>query len=188
MLLGIHSNREVLRFSTHPDLIGVRSNNIFIVMHTKLSFLYLSGLVLGFLGFLDATYLAILHFRHAFPPCTLAKTCEVVLTSSYATFLGIPIALFGSLFYVAVIVLLLTLWQRGGASWGNKFLDFVFSPLALFLLCFAGLLFGVYLVYIQFFVLHATCQYCLTSEGISLLLLVASGLLLFSRPKITPTD
>lgn len=117
-------------------------------------------LILAFLGFLDATYLTILHYKAVVPPCTIAKGCEVVLTSKYATILGIPIALLGSLFYVAIIALTFLALQTK---------KFVFLQL-LILITSTGIIVSGVLVYLQAFVLHAYCQYCLTSEFINFLL------------------
>lgn len=123
---------------------------------------FLIGLcfVLGFLGFLDATYLTILHYKNVIPPCTIAHGCETVLTSSYATFLKIPISLLGVFFYVCVLVGLLLFVQTR-----NK----LFTSLLL-LVTTLGLLVAGYLVYLQAFVIHAFCQYCLASEFIDFLL------------------
>ncbi len=117
-------------------------------------------LILGFLGFLDATYLTILHYKNIIPPCTLAHGCETVLTSNYATFWGIPIALLGAIFYVVLLIGLLLFVQTR-----NKFLTDL-----LLLATTIGLLVAGYLVYLQAFVIHAFCQYCLASELIDFLL------------------
>src|SRR5579872_6247498 len=58
--------------------------------------------ILGFLGFLDATYLTILHYKNTIPPCTL-HGCEVVLSSVFATIGGVPIALIGAGYYLVVL-------------------------------------------------------------------------------------
>lgn len=127
-----------------------------------------SSFILAFLGFLDATYLTILHYKNVIPPCSLAHGCETVLTSSYATLGPIPIALIGSLYYLTVIVLLGLLWHSN-----NKTIKQL-----LLVLCSTGLLVSVLLVGIQAFVIHAYCQYCLGSEGINLLLF---GIMWFLR-------
>lgn len=119
---------------------------------------------LGVLGFLDAIYLTILHYKNAIPPCALSG-CETVLTSSYATIAGVPISLLGALYYLAVVffiglLLSFTLSQR--YIWRISTLLVVFTGL--------GLLIGLGLVYIQAFVLHSLCQYCLASEVIDFLL------------------
>lgn len=118
--------------------------------------------VLGFLGFLDATYLTLLHYKNAIPPCTI-HGCEVVLSSSYATIAGIPISLIGVVYYLTVVVFIGILFQAS-ESLKAKLTTW------LVLLTGSGLLVGVFLVILQAFVLHAFCQYCLASEVIDFLL------------------
>lgn len=120
-------------------------------------------LLFGFLGLLDATYLTVQHYQHAIPPCTVGG-CETVLTSSFATIAGIPIALLGTGFYMTVIVFVGFYMQTK-----NK----TFSSL-LFALCSLGFLVGIGLIFLQAFVLHAWCYYCLFSELIDFLLFDAS--------------
>ena len=122
------------------------------------------SLILSFLGFLIATYLTILHFKNIIPPCSIAHGCETVLTSQFATIIGIPIALIGSLYYIALIVVLaltLTFTQKKG----------LFKK-ATVLLTFSALIVSAILVGIQAFILHAFCQWCLTCEAINLLLFI----------------
>ncbi len=128
-------------------------------------------LFLSFLGFLDATYLTILHYKNAFPPCTITSGCETVLTSKYATIYGIPISLIGSLFYFLLIslsILILTDFKK-------------IFPKALIIIVLSGTLISLMLIYIQFFILRTLCQYCLFSEGVNFLLLGAA--LLFLKKK-----
>ncbi|HET9946449.1 MAG TPA: vitamin K epoxide reductase family protein [Patescibacteria group bacterium] len=115
---------------------------------------------MAFVGFLDSVYLTIAHYKDLTVPCTLAHGCEIVLTSKYATFLGVPIALFGAGFYVVCLALLLLYFQS------NKNI----LPTILLGLTTIALGIGIYLVYLQAAVLHAFCQYCLLSELIDFLL------------------
>src|SRR3954469_6403031 len=62
--------------------------------------------VVALLGFADATYLTVEHYVNAIPPCSIGS-CETVLTSQYASVLGFPVSLFGSVFYFLVLVLLM---------------------------------------------------------------------------------
>lgn len=117
-------------------------------------------LILSIAGFFDSTYLTILHYKHVIPPCTIALGCETVLTSQFSTIFGIPIALFGSLFFLSLIILLLLGFLR------------YFKILILL-----GLLVSVNLFFIQAFVLHAFCQYCLLSEVIILAIFILSFIL-----------
>lgn len=121
-------------------------------MKTKLPVYLL--VLFSFLGFLDATYLTILHYQHAFPPCSLKFSCETVLTSKYATLADIPIALFGAGFYLGMLILSVLYMQ-----------DKKTGLLKLIRLgAFSGALVSLVLIYLQAFVLHAFCMYCLASE------------------------
>lgn len=116
-------------------------------------------LIFALLGFFDASYLTIQHFQHAIPPCTIGG-CETVLTSSYAIIFGIPVALVGAGFY-GVIIFLSGLFIQTK----NKTI-----ALLLFILCSLGLFVGIGLIFLQAYVLHAWCYYCLFSELIDFLL------------------
>ncbi len=123
------------------------------------------SLILGFLGFLDSAYLTILHYKNVIPPCTIGS-CETVMTSKYSTVGPIPLALLGSLFYIAVMVLCLLIIT----NYKRMFLT------AFYCLVATGFLVSVVLVYIQANLLHAFCQYCLLSEAISTGLLILAFL------------
>src|SRR5258708_28470553 len=126
--------------------------------------LIFSFFFLSFLGFLDNTYLTIEHYKNAIPPCTIAHGCETVLTSRFSTISGIPISILGILFYlfsIGLVVLYLDTKR-------TLFLKF------LLILTSISLIVSLVLVGIQAFVLHAFCQYCLTSEGINIVLFVLS--------------
>jgi len=129
--------------------------------------LSITCLVFAFIGFLDATYLTILHYKNVFPPCTVTSGCETVLTSQYSAILGVPISLLGSFFYLLVIFFALAV-----------FLDKrkVFAH-GLFLTSLAGLFVSAILFFVQFFILKAFCQYCLLSEAISIVIFAVSSLL-----------
>ncbi|MBI2031771.1 MAG: vitamin K epoxide reductase family protein [Candidatus Levybacteria bacterium] len=113
---------------------------------------------LAFLGFLDATYLTILHYKNAFPPCTITKGCETVLTSQFATIFGVPIALLGSLFYVSIIAVCLMFYHNSRKIFSN----------AIFFIAATGVIASILLFYIQLAILKNFCQYCVLSEIINL--------------------
>lgn len=122
--------------------------------------------ILGFLGFFLSTYLTILDFKHIIPPCSVTGGCETVLTSSFSKIGPVPLALLGSLFYLGVIilsVLILTSYKK------------LFANL-LCLFAITGFIVSVVLIYIQAAILHAFCQYCLTSEAISTGILILAFL------------
>lgn len=126
--------------------------------------LFATTIILSFLGFLDATYLTILHYKHVIPPCTLAHGCETVLTSSYAMIGPIPIALIGSIYFLIMIILLILLFQNK-----LRLLFYIITLLACL-----SLIISVILVYIQANILHAFCQYCLANEVINILIAITA--------------
>lgn len=115
------------------------------------------SLILGFLGFVVATYLTILHYKNILPPCSVTSGCETVLTSQYSVVLGVPVALLGSFFYLAVMLVCLLIIT----NYKKVFLN------AFYALSIAGFAVSLLLIYIQAYLIHAFCQYCVLSEVIS---------------------
>lgn len=111
--------------------------------------------LLALLGLADASYLSFEHFSGAIPPCTVGG-CETVLTSPYATIAGIPLALLGVGYYLALLVLTRLEGQR--------------SLIALAALTSFGVAASAGLVYLQVAVIGAICLYCLISAGTTTLL------------------
>jgi len=99
--------------------------------------------------------------------CTVGSGCDIVQASRYATFLGVPTALWGALVYLALGVLAL-LGLEGG-KWR-----------AAFVLASGAVGFSAYLTFLSITQLRATCVYCLVSAGLTVLLLV---LLFLRRPR-----
>jgi uncharacterized membrane protein len=128
--------------------------------------LSISCLIFCFLGFLDATYLTILHYKNAFPPCTLSG-CEKVLTSSYSVVYGIPVSLLGSIFFAIALIVSLTLYLNRKKIFAK----------GLFVVSLTGLFVSAVLFFIQFLIIKSFCQYCLFSELMTLLFFASSSLL-----------
>jgi uncharacterized membrane protein len=129
-------------------------------------------IVIAGLGFMDSSYLAIEHFLGSVPPCSIVEGCEVVTTSAYSVIGPIPVALLGSLYYLAVIVLSLFAIDRR-------------SMVALRLaskITWVGLLASAYFVFIQLFVLHAICIYCMGSALGSTILFIL-GMIVLKRTR-----
>lgn len=125
------------------------------------------------IGFLDATYLTINHIVFGSTPCTLLEGCEIVTSSVYSTIFGVPVALFGAIFYL--IVLLLSLWYLDSRqSWALLVISYLSVPALLAAVVFVGL---------QAFVLKAFCLYCLISALTSTIIFILgmSYLVLFRK-------
>ena len=116
--------------------------------------------LLGFIGFALAFY--IFQKKQAARPlfCPLRSNCTTVVTSRYATFLGMPIELLGMGYY-GLTVLLHSL-VAAGVIVVSGHISFMF-----FMLSFGAFLFSLYLVSIQAFALRQWCTWCLTSAIIS---------------------
>jgi uncharacterized membrane protein len=87
--------------------------------------------------------------------------CETVQLSPQARFLGVEVALIGVIGYAAMLVLaLLALQPRfTGPAWPSRMLA---------LLAGGAVLFTAYLTYLELFVIHAICRWCVGSAVIIL--------------------
>jgi len=99
-----------------------------------------------------------------------AMNCHLVTGSSWGSFLGVPLALWGVLGYV--VVLALSLLARQSSEWAGHAMTAIFS-LALLLVAADVALFGL-----MAFVIRAFCLFCLATYAVNLalLLLAASAL------------
>lgn len=125
-------------------------------------------------GFIDATYLTVDHYTNTNPPCFVGS-CELVLTSSYSTFFGISVALFGALYYLFILVLLI-IFIQSKKEWALR------VALQTTVLGFA---FSLYFFILQALVLHAFCQYCLFSAGTSTILFLTAIFIFVKMRKLS---
>jgi uncharacterized membrane protein len=144
------------------------SNKLF-KMRLTINKIFLILIILSFLGFVDATYLTIVDYKHVIPPCTITHGCEKVLSSSFARIYGIPLALFGSAYFFVSIILDVLIFQHSK----NILMRRIFTYFNSY-----GAIFAIFLLYLQFIVIKALCQYCLLVELILFLLFFFSVLLL----------
>ena len=117
-------------------------------------------LILSGSGFLDASYLTIKHYVGTPINCSFLNGCDTVTTSSYSMIFGLPVALLGVLYYLTVFMLVMLYIDTGRKNlfYGAALI----TPLGLFA--------SLWFVYLQVFVIHALCLYCLVSAFISTLL------------------
>ena len=130
--------------------------------------------MVGALGFMDATYLTLKHYAGEVVGCTITQGCEIVTTSVYSQFYGIPVALFGALYYLTIVVLMIAYFDRK-----NEVLLRIGAWLT-----FTGLVASLYFVGVQAFILHAWCQYCIGS-AISSSVLFLLGITYLLKQKST---
>jgi uncharacterized membrane protein len=82
--------------------------------------------------------------------------CEYVQTSPYGALFGVPVAFYGVVGYAAILAVALAGLQPAycGRRWPTRLL----AGLAV-----GGFLFTLYLTYVEVFVLHAICRWCVGS-------------------------
>jgi uncharacterized membrane protein len=126
--------------------------------------------VLDVAGLLIAGYLSVVEVGGGVPACGPLRGCETVATSEYARIGGIPVAVFG----VALSLILLTLafaWIRTD----NPVLLDVHCGLSLI-----GVIFEVYFLTLQVFVIRAVCVWC-TLYGLTLIARFLVALVIWIR-------
>ncbi|HEV2835949.1 MAG TPA: vitamin K epoxide reductase family protein [Pyrinomonadaceae bacterium] len=135
--------------------------------------LYVTAAIISLLGLADAIYLTVEHVTGQSVRCTIVAGCSEVLSSSYAVVGGIPLAAIGAAAYFGVFSLA-TL-----AAFGYRVAETLLTPLVLLMF-----LVSLWLIYLQAFVIHAFCQFCLLSAAITtaLTVIVLIGVI-FGRKK-----
>jgi uncharacterized membrane protein len=124
--------------------------------------------LVALLGLLDSIYLTYTRLLGITPPCgvSLFSGCAVVARSSYSVLLGIPLSVYGIVFYGFAVALSLTLMYK----------KLLFGKELLLASAAAGLLSSSYFVYIQVAVIKALCIYCIFSALCALVLFVLSAI------------
>jgi uncharacterized membrane protein len=112
------------------------------------------------LGLADATYLTVLALTGETAACSGQAGCFEVLGSAYSKVAGIPVAAFGVAGYFTAFTFAI-------------FAAFDYARARNFFALTVGILFAatLWLLYVQAFVLHAFCRYCLFSAAICFLLM-----------------
>jgi len=105
--------------------------------------------------------------------------CDTVQTSPWAVFVGLPVAFYGVVGYGAIFVVALVA-LRPAALLERKW-NVVLAGLAT-----GGVLFTAYLTYLELFVIHAICRWCVGSAVIITAIWIVS--LLSLRSPETRTD
>jgi len=121
--------------------------------------------LLSLAGILVSAYLWM--FKHGYIGTLACGTggCETVQLSAYSSFLGVDVALIGMVGYVVLLGVALAGLQPGR-------LERPEPARATVLLAAGGVAFAAYLTWLELFVIHAICRWCVASAVIILLLLL----------------
>jgi len=121
----------------------------------SLAIIYVIAAVVAVAGLAEATYLTLLNLLGETAVCGASQGCAEVLGSKYAKIGPIPLAGLGAVAYFAVFSF--ATFAACGYARARKF--FAGSVFAMFAATF-------FLLYLQAFVLHAFCRYCLISAAL----------------------
>jgi uncharacterized membrane protein len=121
--------------------------------------IFVAAAIVSLAGLADATYLSVQALTGETLGCGGSPDCFRVLGSSYARVAGIPVALFGVLAYFSAFTF-------------ATFAAFGYGRARTFLIPTIGAMFlaTLWLLYVQAFLLHAYCRYCLFSAANTFLL------------------
>jgi uncharacterized membrane protein/thiol-disulfide isomerase/thioredoxin len=125
-------------------------------------------LALSLVGLIVAGYLAYIETQAVLAVCGPIGDCNAVQSSPYARLFGVlPVGVLGVIGYLAIL-----------AAWMYPRLRHdqlaSYMPVIVFGVTFSGVLFSLYLTYLEPFVIKAVCIWCITSSVIMTLLLLLS--------------
>ena len=120
-------------------------------------------------GMFVALYLTLYKLGYIGTLVCAVGSCETVQTSKWATLLGFPVGGWGVAYYVAVFAL-----SIAGLSAGLSESRGV--SLTLVTMTGFGVIFSLWLTYLELFVIHAICQWCVISAILAIALFVISVL------------
>lgn len=123
-----------------------------------------ASILLAALGTADSIYLLVYKYTSNDRMCLGDGGCATVNYSPFSMIYGIPVALLGVLAYLAILTVL-ALEPR----W--KLAD-EYGRLAVFGMGLVGVLFSAYLTYIEAYVIHAYCPFCITSAVLITLIFI----------------
>jgi len=124
--------------------------------------------ILSIIGLCVAVYLSYVEISSSQAVCGPVGDCNTVQESTYAYLFGIiPVGLIGIIGYIAILFA----WfiQYFGSLSLQKL-----GTMAIWLMTWFGVLFSIYLTFLEPFVIGATCIWCITSAVIMTVLLWAS--------------
>jgi len=127
----------------------------------RVNVFYVVIAIVALCGLGDALYLTVEHITGESVICTVIHGCSEVLSSPYATIKGYPLAGLGAIAYFSVFSLAIL------AVFDYRIAGQLLLPLVA-VMC----LVSIWLIYLQAFVIHAFCQFCLLSAATTFVLTV----------------
>lgn len=123
--------------------------------------------VLALIGLLISVYTLMYHLGLIGTMLCGTGGCETVQNSPWARFLGVPVPLLGLIGYGVLLVAAMLGIQPGFVA--DRRISIILASGALI-----GFGFSLYLSYLEAFVIHAWCRWCIASAALTVLLLLAA--------------
>lgn len=123
--------------------------------------------VLALIGLLISVYTLMYHLGLIGTILCGTGGCETVQNSPWARFLGVPVPVLGLVGYGALLVTAMLGIQP-------RFIADRRISILLIAAALTGLAFSAYLSYLEAFVIHAWCRWCIASAALTVLLLLAA--------------
>jgi uncharacterized membrane protein len=121
--------------------------------------------LLAIIGLGVALYLSYVEITQSKATCGPVGDCNSVQQSPYARLFGfLPVGTLGAAGYIAILIAWL-FQQYGPDSWRSN------SSLAIWAMGWFGVIFSIYLTFLEPFVIGATCMWCITSAIVMTLIL-----------------
>ena len=138
--------------------------------------LYLANLISAIGGLAISIYMLIFKLFHVDAMCLGNGGCSTVNSSPYSQIYGIPVAALGIMGYTAILVSLLL----------EKRFDFFKEngPLLEFGMGLTGVVYSAYLTYLELYVIHAVCPFCVASAIAIFLCFVFALIRLIKQPAL----
>jgi uncharacterized membrane protein len=130
--------------------------------------LYIIAAVIALAGLVDATYLTVMFLSGETSVCSGSAGCFEVLGSKYARLGRVPVAAFGMIAYFSAFSF--ATFAAFGSARARRF--FILTVWAMFAVT-------LWFLFVQAFLLHAFCRFCLLSAALVFLL---AGLVVIKPP------
>jgi uncharacterized membrane protein len=112
--------------------------------------------LLALVGLFLSLYLTLYRLGYIGHLSCAVGSCERVQTSRWSMLFGIPVSLWGAGFYLTTLGVAMLATQTPAAS-SRGIMRLLTAMTG------AGVLFSAYLTWLEFFVIHAICLYCIAS-------------------------
>ncbi|KKR62571.1 hypothetical protein A2643_01150 [Candidatus Nomurabacteria bacterium RIFCSPHIGHO2_01_FULL_39_220] len=132
--------------------------------------------ILGVCGFLVAKHIRNHKTKNTPLVCPINFDCHTVVHSDYAKFLGMPVEVFGMVYYAVVSLAYLFFILMPDSLRGGLNILQIDLVVLLIIMSLVAFLFSAYLIAVQIFILKKGCSWCIVSAFICLCIFFLTAL------------